>query len=132
MHLLLHLCIYIYSFVELVINKYSRKPGVLHCLQNRSCGTYLRLHNCIRIIPSPTQGINPFKVYATRNDNSRSEIAGMKRVRFNWIEHLDAHNDNSFNGLYSQIAPVVEIRTDNFHEFFFIGTITYKCLYECI
>jgi hypothetical protein len=132
MHLLLHVCIYFYSFAELVLNKYSRKPEVLHCLQNRTCGTYIRLHSCIRIIPSPTQGIDPFEVYATRNDNSRSGITGIKRARFDWIELLDAHNDNSFNGLYSQIAALVEVRTDNFHEFFFIGTITYKFLYVCI
>ena len=79
-----------------------------------------RLHNYIRIIPSQNQGINPFEICATRNDSSRSRI--IKRACSDWIELLDAHNNKSFNRLYSQIAALVEIRTDNFFEFFFIGT----------
>ena len=93
----------------------------------KSPGTHIRLHSCISIIPSPTQAIDPFDIFVTTNENSSSEIAGIKRERFDWIELLDAHNDSSFDGLYSSIAALVEIQIDSFHEFFLIGTVLINC-----
>ena len=75
-------------FCRISYKQIFTKARSFHCLQNRTCGIYLRLHSCIRIIPSPTQGIDPFEVYATRNNNFRPGIAGMKRARFDWNELL--------------------------------------------
>jgi hypothetical protein len=110
-----------YSFTELVLSKYSRTPEILKTVQNDTIGCYIKLHNCVRIIPSPEQGIEPFEIYASNNDNSRSGIPGNTRARFDWVELLDSSSQNSFSGLYSQVAAIVETKTKSHHEFFFIG-----------
>ena len=105
----------------MIAAKFSRNPDILLLLQKNEPNSYLSLLSCVRIIPSEGQGIEPFEVHATMNDKSISGIPEGKRSRFDWVELVDQKNKNAFNGLYSQVAALVEVKTPTLKEFFFIG-----------
>jgi len=118
---MLSFILFCFSLTELILAKFSRNPQLLLSLQNNEENCYLNLLACVRIIPSEGQGIEPFEVHATMNDKSISGIPEGKRSRFDWVELVDQKNKHAFNGLYSQIAALVEVKTPTFKEFFFIG-----------
>ena len=105
----------------MIAAKFSRNPDILLLLQKNEPNSYLSLLSCVRIIPSEGQGIEPFEIRATMNDKSKSGIPEGKRSRFDWVELVDQKSKNAFNGLYSQVAALVEVKTPTLKEIFFIG-----------